>query len=151
MNGPVQSAESIESTSEAPDNKKSILKRSSRNFDSDIDCDVLSDRIVSPDLSVSDDRNAGSNTKALGIIITALGTLWIIFPDFVPGPFDDIFVLLVMAVSNPGIRSLLGMAFRVLLIMVILTWITMPDICPGPLDDFLLCMLLLNLLPKSKR
>lgn len=69
-------------------------------------------------------------------------------PDLVPGPFDDLFVLLFLAFSNPSIGSFMGDAFRALLSMGALIWIAMPDFVPGPIDDFLLIILILNLLPK---
>ena len=98
------------------------------------------------DLSISDDNAS----KVLSPVISILGVLWIILLDLVPGPVDDLFVLLFLAFSNPGIGAFLGDAIKALISMAALAWIAMPDICPGPVDDFLLVILILNLLPKPR-
>lgn len=69
-------------------------------------------------------------------------------PDLVPGPLDDIFVLLFLAISNPALGSLLGDLLRALIIMGAIAWVSMPDFVPGPIDDILLIILIINLIPK---
>ena len=74
--------------------------------------------------------------------------LWIVMPDLVPGPLDDLFVLLFLAISNTALGSLLGDLLRALIIMGAIAWVTAPDVIIGPFDDILLIILIINLIPK---
>lgn len=92
-----------------------------------------------------------SGNALFSTVLPILGLLWVFLPDLVPGPLDDLMILLMIPFLNPKAASgIIGGLGRGAVILFALLWIIFPDLVPGPVDDALMTLLMLYMIPKPK-
>ena len=98
------------------------------------------------------DRKSGPGSVLTHTILPTLGLLWVILPDLIPGPVDDLLVLLAIPFLNPQLGSaIFGALGKFAVVAFAALWIIFPDLVPGPMDDFLMFMLIMYMLPKGSK